>query len=131
MLMRTPEEDGLLEVNKQYQEMIKLVVTLVTASLVLPVAFLTNILGVVPIGIKEHLRPWALCGLGVLRNFSRLLLLLLLFSTKFAKAVFKGQLKEPEGVRMENWRDRAAYAAASSFFLGLIFIAKFFLRELL
>ena len=129
--MRTPEEDGLLEVNKQYQEMIKLVVTLVTASLVLPVAFLTNVLGVVPIGIKEHLRPWAYAAWVFFGISLGSCFFFYFFSTKFAKAVFKGQLKEPEGVRMENWRDRAAYAAASSFFLGLIFIAKFFLRELL
>src|SRR5712664_2848044 len=120
MLMRTPEEDGLLEVNKQYQEMIKLVVTLVTASLVLPVAFLTNILGVVPNGIKKHLFPWAYLAWVLFGISLGSCLLFYFFSTKFTKAVFKGQIKEPVGIRMENWRDAAAYVAAPSFFLGLI-----------
>jgi len=130
MLMPTTEEEGLLEVNKQYQEVIKIVINLVTASLVLPVVFLKNILEVQSGSIKGHLCPWAYLSWVLLGISLSSCLAFYFWSTKFAKAVYQGEGKKPKGVRMENWRDVSALVAAPSFVLGLVFLLMFFLLEL-
>jgi hypothetical protein len=129
MPMPTAQE-GVLEVNKQYQEVMKIVINLVTASLVLPVVFLKNILGVESTGIRAHLCPlaylsWVLLGISLSSCLA-----FYFWSTKFAKAVYQGQEKQPKGIQMENRRDVSALVAAPSFVLGLVFLMIFFLNEL-
>jgi len=128
--MPMSEAEGTLEVNKQYQEMIKIVINLVTASLVLPVVFLKNILGVDSGGVKDRLFPlaylsWVLLGISLSACMA-----FYFYSTKFAKAVCQGQENQPKGIQMEKWRDVAALVAAPSFLLGLVFLVIFFLKEL-
>ncbi len=132
--MPTPEE-GKLEVNKQYQETIKIVINLVTASLVLPIVFLKNILGVKEADIKAQLDPmayvsWVLLGISLLACVG-----FYVFSTKFTKAVFgmytekeKKLGKQPGAIehQMENWRDVMALIAAPSAVAGLVCLLIFF-----
>lgn len=127
--MLTSEENGMLEVNKQYQEMIKIVMNLVTATLVLPVVFLKN-LGVDPSSMKGHLGFWACLSWSFLGLSLLSCLLFYFWSTKFAKAVYQGQEKQAKGVQIERYRDASALVAAPSFFLGLLFLVMFFLKEL-
>src|SRR5947209_3821074 len=80
-------EEGTLEVNKQYQEMMKVVINLVTASLVLPVALLKNILQVDR--VRDHLFPlaylsWSLLGISLIFCLG-----FYFCSMKFAKAVYQ------------------------------------------
>lgn len=133
--MPTPEEDGKLEVNKQYQEAIKIVINLVTASLVLPIVFLKNILGVREADIKSNLDPmayasWILLGISLLACVG-----FYFFSTKFTKAVYgmyrdkEKQLGKKPGTiehQMENWRDAMALIAAPSAIAGLLSLLIFF-----
>lgn len=131
--MPTPEEK--LEVNKEYQEEIKIVINLVTASLVLPIVFLTNILGVKPGDIRGRLYPmayvsWGLLGLSLLACVG-----FYYFSTKFTKAVYGmyGDEEEQRATKehqMENRRDAMAFIATPSALLGLLFLLVFFLKAL-
>jgi hypothetical protein len=126
-----PTRDGKLEVNKQYQEEIKIVINLVTASLVLPIVFLKNILGLKPEDIKGSLNPMAYVAWGFLAMSLLACVGFYYFSTKFTKAVYgmyKGdeQQRKTEEERMENRRDLMGYIAAPSALLGLLFLLIFF-----
>src|SRR5437016_14297202 len=105
MLMPTTEEEGLLEVNKQYQEVIKIVINLVTASLVLPVVFLKNILEVQSGSIKGHLWLWAYLSWVLLEISLSSCLAFYFRSTKFAKVVYQGEGKKLNVDCMVNWSD--------------------------
>ena len=132
--MPTPEE-GKLDVNKQYQEAIKIVINLVAASLVLPIVFLKNILGVPEADIKAHLdcmayASWVLLGMSLLACVG-----FYFFSTKVTKAVYgmyaereKKLEKKPGAIEheMENCRDAMALIAAPSAVAGLLALLIFF-----
>jgi len=134
--MPTTEQEGKLEVNTQYQETIKIVINLVTASLVLPIVFLKNILGVTAKEIKGQLdwtayASWALLGMSLLACVG-----FYVFSTKFTKAVYgmytekeKKLGKEPGTFehKMEGWRDAMAKIAAPCAVAGLLALLVFFL----
>lgn len=133
--MPTLEQEGKLEVNKQYQETIKIVINLVTASLVLPIVFLRNVLGVKEDEIKKYLDPmvfvaWALLGISLLACIG-----FYIFSTKFTKAVYGMYTEEEEKLgkkagtierQMEHWRDAMAMMAAPSAVAGLLCLLIFF-----
>jgi hypothetical protein len=133
--MPTPEQEGKLEVNKQYQETIKILINLVTASLVLPIVFLKNILGVTEKEIKVHLEPmtyasWALLGMSLLACVG-----FYVFSTKFTKAVYGMYIEDEKRLgkkpgtfehQMETWRDAMAKIAAPSAVAGLLALLIFF-----
>jgi hypothetical protein len=138
--MPTPEEEGKLEVNKQYQEAIKIVINLVTASLVLPIVFLKNILGLDAAAVKGHLCPmayvsWVLLGISLFASVG-----FYVFSTKFTKAVYglykDKQREEKQGEQkfteeqMENRRDAMALIAAPSAVAGLLSLLVFFVEAL-
>jgi hypothetical protein len=132
--MPTPEE-GKLEVNKQYQEAIKIVINLVTASLALPIVFLKNILRVDIKDIKAQLVLWAYAS-WVLLGISLLACVgFYVFSTKFTKAVYgmyaeeEKKLEKKPGAfehQMEYWRDLMVYIAAPTAVAGLLALLKFF-----
>ena len=132
MLMRelNREEEGMLEVNKQYQEAIKIVINLVTASLVLPVVFVKNILAVDDKNIKGSLCPWAYWSWGFLIMSLLACVGFYYFSTKFTKAVYKSEETRFWGIKVETWRDSMAAIAAPFFLAGLGFLLYFFLHEL-
>jgi hypothetical protein len=140
--MPTPEgeklevnKEGKLEVNKQYQEAIKIVINLVTASLILPTVFLTNILGLKAAEIKGQLYPmayvaWALLGISLLACVG-----FYVFSTKFTKAVYglytereKARKEAPGTIenRRETWRDVMGMTASASGVAGLLSLLIFF-----
>jgi hypothetical protein len=132
--MPTPEV-GKLEVNKQYQEAIKIVISLVTASLTLPIVFLKDILHVDAANVKDKLDPmayasWVLLGISLLACVG-----FYVFSTKFTKAVYgmyaekEKKLEMKPGAfehQMENWRDAMVYIAAPTAVAGLLALLIFF-----
>jgi hypothetical protein len=126
----TTEGEWKITVNTQYQEAIKIVINLVTASLVLPVVFLKNIIAVAPNELKSHLWPFAYAAWVLLGVSLSACLAFYFYSMKFAKAVYKGQENQPDGVHNEKWRDVAALVAAPAFLLGLGSLVIFFLTEL-
>jgi hypothetical protein len=136
--MPTLEQEGKLEVNKQYQETIKILINLVTASLVLPIVFLRDIRGVPVSGIKGQLEPiafvaWTLLGIALLACVG-----FYVFSTKFTKAVY-GMYAEKERelgktpgsmeITWEKCRDRAAEIATPCAVAGLLCLLIFFLSR--
>jgi hypothetical protein len=141
MQMPTPEEavKGTLEVNKQYQDEIKIVINLVTASLVLPIVFLKNILGLEPAEIKGHLCPMAYISWVSLGISLFLCIGFYFFSTKFTKALY-GLYEEKEQERhekpgtikdqTETWRDWMGVAAAVFAVVGLLSLLIFFVGAL-
>ena len=129
---REKKKEWMLEVNKQYQEVIKIVINLVTASLVLPVVFVHNILGVKTGDPNFHLGPlaywsWVLLGISLLAC-----VLFYVCSTKFTKAVYKNEETTQTfmKVRVENWRDTMGISAALFFLVGLVCLFLFFYSEL-
>ena len=133
--MACPEE-GKFEVNKQYQEAIKIVINLVTASLVLPVVFLKNIVGADPNKIGTFLNVWAYLSWGFLGLSLAACLAFYVYSTKYTKALYglyddnekpKKDQKEKQSakVQVEAGRDRAAGLATLTGVLGLIFLLIF------
>jgi hypothetical protein len=127
--MPTPEEVGILEVNKQYQEVIKIVINLVTASLVLPIVFLKNILGVTT-GIKAYLKPWAYWSWSLLVVSLCFCVLFYFFSAKLTKAIYKGVNAKYFGISIEKCRDVAALVAVPASIGGLICLLIFFWKQL-
>jgi hypothetical protein len=127
--MLKPDGEWKITVNTQYQEAIKIVINLVTASLVLPIAFLKNITAVPLIEIKAHLCPFAYAALVLLGVSLSACLVFYFYSMKFAKAVYKEQ--ETQSIYNEKRRDVAALVAAPAFLFGLASLVVFFVRELL
>jgi hypothetical protein len=127
--MPTPEEVGTLEVNKQYQEVIKIVINLVTASLVLPIVFLKNILGVTT-DIRAHLTRAALWSWSLLVVSLCFCVLFYFFSAKLTKAIYKGVNAKYLGISIERCRDVAALVAVPTFIGGLICLLIFFWEKL-
>src|ERR1700722_19322133 len=121
--MLTREEDGMLEVNKQYQEAFKIVINLATASLVLPIVFAKSIGGVSEPDIKGELGRWAYSGWFLLVLSLCFCLLFYYCSTKFTKALYRGA----STTMIEKCRDAAAAVAVPTFALGLICLLIFFL----
>ena len=132
----TPTEEGMLEVNKQYQEMVKVAISIIVAGFVLPLAYLKNILNVPQDQIKQRLDPWAYRSWWFLAICLFACLVFYFLSTKYAKAVYEQADKEakkvekPKGKRMETLRDAASWAAGLCFFPGLICLLIFFVGEL-
>ncbi len=140
--MLTLEQEGKLEVNRQYQEAIKVVINLVTASLVLPIAFLKNILGLPEGKIGSNLSPvayvaWVLLGISLLACVG-----FYLCSTKFTKAVYglyseiEKQREQKQGknksmeAQIENLRDAMGFAAALFAVGGLACLVSFLVNAL-
>jgi hypothetical protein len=128
MLMAPPNNnEGAFEVNKQYQEAIKIVINLVTASLVLPVVFLKNIVGADPNRIGSLLSGWAYASWIFLGASLLACVAFYVYSTKYTKALY-GLYKdnnENEEKRVENWRDRWARFATMTAVLGLVLLLIF------
>jgi hypothetical protein len=111
------------------------VINLVTASLVLPIVFLKDILGVPVNGSKGQLDAmafvaWTLLGIALLACVG-----FYVFSTKFTKAVY-GMYAEKEKelgktpgsmeIKLEKGRDRMAEIATSCAVAGLFCLLIFF-----
>lgn len=128
--MPSPEEVGTLEVNKQYQEVIKIVINLVTASLVLPIVFLKNILGVETTDIKAQLNSRAYWSWSLLVVSLCFCVLFYFFSAKLTKAIYKGVNTKYLGISIETCRDMAALVAVPTFIGGLICLLIFFWEKL-
>ena len=118
-----PEDKWKLVVNANYQEVIKTLMSLTTASLVLPFLFIRNFLGV-PEGkrLADYLPTSAYLFWGFL--FLSLLCDMVFFwsSAKFIKVVSGGPEDWPKkrlGIEpakfFETWRDRAILGASLSF----------------
>jgi tellurite resistance protein TehA-like permease len=131
--MPTLKEEGKIEVNKQYQEAIKIAINLITASLVLPIVFLKNILGVSESQIKGNLSPlayvcWFLLGASLLAC-----IMFYYYSTKYTKAVYhlyEDKPSPPTEKQIETSRGIWFAVAAPTAILGLVFLLLFFLKEL-
>jgi hypothetical protein len=133
------KDQGSFEVNKQYQEAIKIVINLVTASLVLPIVFLKNIVGTDaathPDTIRTLLRPYAYLSWGFLALSLGFCVAFYLYSTKYTKALFElyGDYKQPTEhqkdqhmkKQMELTRDTMAWGVAITTLFGLFFLAIF------
>ena len=120
MLMPLPENQWKLVVNANYQDVMKTLMSLTTASLVLPFLFIRTFLGV-PEGEKlaDYL-PWPAYW------FWGLLLLSLLSdmaffwaSAKFIKAVSRGA-EDPAESFFETSRDWAIKVASLSFAFAFV-----------
>jgi len=126
MVKPLPEDEWKLKTNAQYQEAIKILINLATASLALPVVFLKELAGS-PNGSRfvDHLKPSAYWSWAFL--FASLLFGMLFYwaSAKFVKVVCGG----PED-HSENWfekvRDATGGAAVVCFLAGLVSFLIFF-----
>jgi hypothetical protein len=128
MLLLSSDDGWKIIVNTNYQEVMKTLMSLVTASLLLPFFLIRNFLGV-PEGqpIAKYLRSSA-----YLSWFSLLLSLVcgMVFyymSAKFAKVVLGGTEPCPETF-FENARDWFGTGAVIFFLFGLVFLGWFFTR---
>jgi hypothetical protein len=130
-----PKDEWKLKANANYQEVMKTLMTLMTASLVLPIWFIRNFLPVGPTEpIGKYLCPWAYCSWGFL---SLSLVFGMVFygaSAKFVKVVCGGGgetwPKKCFGVEPEEFfegaRDAFGVGAVASFLIGLSFAGWFF-----
>jgi hypothetical protein len=128
--MLTPKEDGLLEVNKQYQEAIKLVINLVTASLVLPIVFLKDILGVHETEMRGRISAMAYWSWGLLSVSLLASVVFYWCTTKYTKALYQLYEGPPTLKTVEHWRDFAAWIATPTAFVGLFLLLIFILKAL-
>jgi hypothetical protein len=120
------KDEWKLKANANYQEVMKTLMTIMTASLVLPVWFIRNFL---PAGQNEptgkYLYPWAYCSWIFLALALVFGMLFYAASAKFVKVVCGGRETRSESF-FENARDWSGGAAVVSFLLGLVFFAVFF-----
>ena len=128
--------------NAQYQEAMKIVINLATASLVLPIALIKAFLNLGPnAAVKDHLNKWAYRSWGLF--FSSLVCSMVFFwaSAKFVKLVYGGEekcgklTKRLSGGKecwsekfFETTRDVMAFLAIASFATGLVCLLIFFGR---
>jgi hypothetical protein len=132
-----PKDEWKLKANASYQEVMKTLMTLVTASLVLPIWFVRNF---VPGGdkqpIREYLqsRPWAYRSWASLAGSLVCGMLFYLASAKFVKVVCGGGgetwPKQCFGIDPENFfegvRDTSGVLMAVLFIAGLVAAFLFF-----
>jgi len=121
-----PKDEWKLKANANYQEVMKTLMTLMTASLVLPIWFIRNFLPVGPTEpIGKYLYPWAYCSW----IFLALALVCGMFfyaaSAKFVKVVCGGRETRSETF-FEGARDWSGGTAVFFFLLGLISAGLFF-----
>lgn len=131
-----PEDEWKLKVNSNYQEVMKTLVTLVTASLVLPIFFIKNFLNLGPTeALKLHLRASAYWSWGFL--FASLLCGMLFYwaSAKFVKVVCGGREMWPKNwfgfapeKFFEEFRDVAAILVVVLFLSGILAAYCFFVN---
>jgi hypothetical protein len=128
-----PKDEWKLKANANYQEVMKTLMTLMTASLVLPIWFIRNFLPVGPTEpIGKYLCPWAYFSWGFL---SLSLVCGMVFygaSAKFVKVVCGGGETWPKkrfGVAPEKFfegaRDTFGVGAVTFFMVGLSFAGWF------
>jgi len=126
MSLPLPQDEWKVAVNANYQELMKTLMNLVTASLVLPFFLVRNFLGI-PEGqpIADHLRPSAYWSWGLL--FLSLLCGMLFYwaSAKFLKVVSGGTESWSEA-SFETLRDLSASGAVLFFLGGLLTLGWFF-----
>ena len=132
--MPTPREEGLLEVNRQYQEAIKIVITLVTACLGLPIVFLKTILGRENSSGHNYLKdnplaPWAYASWVLLAVSLVACVAFYYFSSKFTKALYGLYGEEGNQKTWEHRRDVTAWIVALSTLAGLISLSIFLLGQ--
>jgi hypothetical protein len=126
------EEEGLLEINKQYQDITKTLIGLTTASLFLPIALVKEVLKQGDHdSVKNHLTTSAYSAWALLAISLAAFCLLYLFSAKLAKYLYRGGPKDPEARKWELRRDIASYVAGLTFIPGLAVLVFYFLSHLL
>jgi drug/metabolite transporter (DMT)-like permease len=132
-----PEDEWKLKTNAVYQEVMKSLMSLVTASLILPVLFIRDFLGVPSGPIREQLRGPAYWSWIFL--FASLLsgMVFYWFSAKYLKVVCGGhedpwwkkslwrKRDRPAEDFFESGRDFLGGAAVVCFIAGLLFFAWF------
>lgn len=120
-----PWNEWKLKVNDQYQDAIKTLANLVTASLILPILFIRNFVGLKenePIAGLLHWQAywsWGLLGLSLLSGIS-----FYIFSVKYAKVVCGGKSLSED--TLERWRDRSIWGVLLGFVFGIFFLFSFF-----
>jgi len=126
MSLPLPKDEWKLAVNTNYQEVMKTLMSLVTASLVLPFLLIRNFLGI-PDGrpIADYLQPSAYWSWGLL--FLSLVCGMVFYwaSAKFVKVVSGGPETRTE-TSFETLRDLSAKIAVLSFVGGLLTLGWFF-----
>ena len=127
--------------NQQYQEAMKIVVNLATASLVLPMALIKNFLNLGPHEpVEGRLNVWAYLSLGLFLSSLVWSMVFVWASAKFVKLVYGGAEKctkltkflcggkefERSEKFFETTRDIMAALSIASFAAGLFFLLVFF-----
>lgn len=126
MLLPLPQDAWKVPVNANYQEVMKTLMSLVTASLVLPLFLIRTFLGVregEP--IAHHLRPWAYISWGSMLLSLACGMSFFFASAKFLKVVSGGTETWPEKT-FENIRDFSVWGAVGFFGVGLCALLLFF-----
>lgn len=124
------KDEWKLKVNAQYQEAIKLLANLVTASLILPIVFVKNFVGVKDSeSIAGHLNARAYWGWGFL--FASVVCGGVFYwaSAKYVKLVCGGKESWSEDT-YEIIRDASIFGMVVSFVVGLAVLLSWFACEL-
>jgi catechol 2,3-dioxygenase-like lactoylglutathione lyase family enzyme len=131
----SPKDEWKLKANANYQEVMKTLMTLVTASLVLPIWFIRNFVSVPqdkPIRAYLQGRPWAYRSWVFLSCSLLFGMLFYLASSKFVKAVCGGYANtkkvwasDPEWF-WEKVRDDSGFLMGVLFIIGLVAALLFF-----
>lgn len=132
-----PEDEWKLKVNANYQEAMKTLISLVTASLVLPIFFIRNFLGISdPVPIRPHLHAsayWAWVFL-----FASLLCSMFFYlgAAKFVKVVCGGKEEWPKRLFridpekfFEHLRDGAVGGTVLFFVAAIVALGRFFTQS--
>jgi hypothetical protein len=122
-----PKDEWKLKVNAQYQEAIKILANLVTASLVLPILFVKNFIGlkdnqsVAPYLHFQAYGSWILLFLSLVCGMA-----FFWSSAKYVKVVSGGEESFSEAT-FEGIRDSSILGMVLNFLMGLVFLFWFFL----
>jgi hypothetical protein len=121
-----PDNDWKVKVNSQYQDAMKTILNLSTASLVFPAFLVRNFLDL-PAGqpLKEHLNGWAYSSWCLLFLSILSSMLFLYFSAKFVKVVSGGTERHSEKF-YETARDAMIFGSIICFVVGLLLLSGFF-----
>lgn len=129
MLLPLLQDEWKLPVNANYQELMKTLMSLVTASLVLPLFLIRTFLGVKEgEPIAHHLRPWAYISWGSMLLSLACCMSFFFASTKFLKVVSGGPETWTEST-YETLRDFSIWGAAGFFGVGLVALLWFFINK--
>ena len=129
MLLPLHQDEWKLLVNTNYQEVMKTLMSLVTASLVLPLFLIRTFLGVREgESIAHHLRPWGYISWGSMFLSLACGMSFFFASAKFLKVVSGGTETWTQAT-YETLRDFSIWGAAGFFGVGLVALLGFFTQS--